>query len=78
MASYLRLIGSITIIAYITCILLIWVYANVKGYVYFQGGEPLWFIKYPEWFLGAIGLWTAVDLFVKEVKEIEAKQAQRV
>lgn len=67
--SYLRIIGLISLIGWMICIMVIWIYANIRGFVYFQGGEPLWWIKYPEWILGVIGITTAIQYLILELNK---------
>lgn len=65
--TMLRILGLMTVISYMTVILFTWIYANLMGYVYFSAGEPVLMIKYPEWILGFIGIFVAVDLLRKEL-----------
>lgn len=64
-----RILGMMAVISYMTVILLTWIYANLQGYVYFSAGEPALMIKYPEWVLGFIGIFAAVDLLRKELDD---------
>ncbi len=52
----LKILGLISVLSYMIVILFTWMYANHMGYVYFSAGEPVSFIKYPEWILGIIGI----------------------
>ncbi len=56
----LRITGYISLIGWVSMIMFVWILANIRGYTYFQGGEPLWWIKYPEWTLGLLGVWTGI------------------
>ena len=62
-----RIIGLAGAIGYTTVILGLWVYANVRGYVYFQGGEPDPSIKYPEWAIGITTILTSIYYLKKEL-----------
>ena len=66
---FVRILGMMAVISYMTVILFTWMYANLQGYVYFSAGEPALMIKYPEWVLGVIGIFAAIDLLRKELDE---------
>lgn len=63
----IKLVGLITILAYIIVILFTWIIANINGYTYFSAGEPVWWIKYPEWILVANGIYWLVYTIKKEI-----------
>jgi len=65
----IRVLGLMAIISYMVVILFTWMCANFSGYVYFSAGEPMLFIKYPEWALGFIGIFVAIDSLRKELDE---------
>lgn len=53
----IKLVGLMTIFAYITVILFTWISTNINGHIYFSAGEPIWYIKYTEWGLAINGLY---------------------
>ncbi|HEY9245517.1 MAG TPA: hypothetical protein VIO11_01595 [Candidatus Methanoperedens sp.] len=65
----IRILGLMAVISYMVVILFTWVYANIKGYVYFSAGEPELLIKYSEWALGALGILAAIDYLRKEIND---------
>ena len=62
-----RIIGLMALISYMIVILFTWIFANLQGYMYFSAGEPVLSIKYPEWILGFIGIFVAVDYLHREI-----------
>ncbi len=64
-----RILGLITLISYIGVILVIWINANLGGYVYFSAGEPMSIIKYAEWGLGFIGISVAINFLCRELRD---------
>jgi hypothetical protein len=62
-----RIIGLMALISYMIVILFTWIFANYQGYMYFSAGEPVLSIKYPEWLLGFIGIFVAVDYLNREI-----------
>lgn len=56
----IRVLGLLTALAYLIVILFIWVSANMAGYIYFTAGEPDLRVKYAEWLLGVVGIYTQV------------------
>lgn len=68
---WIRIIGLIALISYMIIILFIWIFANLRGYVYFSAGEPVLSIKYPEWVFGFIGIFVAVDYLHRELNEFK-------
>jgi hypothetical protein len=62
-----RIIGLMALISYMIVILFTWIFANLQGYMYFSAGEPVLSIKYPEWILGFIGIFVAVDYLHREL-----------
>lgn len=64
-----RILGLMAIISFMIVFLFIWLYANLKGYVYFSVGEPILFIKYQEWVLGFTGIIVAAHYLLKELNE---------
>ncbi len=64
-----RILGLISLISYIGVILVIWINANLGGYVYFSAGEPMSIIKYAEWGLGFIGISVAINFLRRELKD---------
>jgi len=65
--KFVRIIGLMALISYMIVILFTWIFANLQGYMYFSAGEPLLSIKYPEWILGFIGIFVAVDYLHREI-----------
>lgn len=65
----IRVFGLMALISYMIVILFTWIFANMEGYMYFSAGEPVLYIKYPEWILGFIGIFVAVDYLHKELNE---------
>ncbi|VVB87311.1 Uncharacterised protein [uncultured archaeon] len=65
----IRVLGLMAVISYMIVILFTWMYANFSGYVYFSAGEPMLFIKYPEWALGFVGIFVAIDSLRKELDD---------
>ncbi len=66
-ARITRILGLMGIISYMIVILFTWISANASGYVYFSAGEPVLSIKYPEWVLGFIGIFTAAYYLSREM-----------
>ncbi|HEY9204726.1 MAG TPA: hypothetical protein VIO58_02300 [Candidatus Methanoperedens sp.] len=64
-----RILGLMSVISYMVVILFTWISANLEGYIYFSAGEPESLIKYPEWALGAIGIFAAFDYLRKELND---------
>jgi len=62
-----RIIGLMALISYMIVILFTWIFANMQGYMYFSAGEPVLSIKYPEWILGFIGIFVALDYLHREL-----------
>ncbi len=62
-----RIIGLMALISYMIVILFTWIFANLQGYMYFSAGEPVLSIKYPEWILGFIGIFVALDYLHREL-----------
>jgi hypothetical protein len=62
-----RIIGLMALISYMIVILFTWIFANLQGYMYFSAGEPILSIKYPEWILGFIGIFVAIDYLNREI-----------
>lgn len=62
-----RIIGLMALISYMIVILFTWIFANLQGYMYFSAGEPVLSIKYPEWILGFIGIFVAIDYLNREI-----------
>ena len=62
-----RIIGLMALISYMIVILFTWIFANYQGYMYFSAGEPVLSIKYPEWILGFIGIFVAIDYLHREI-----------
>lgn len=62
-----RIIGLMALISYMIVILFTWIFANYQGYMYFSAGEPVLSIKYPEWILGFIGIFVAIDYLNREI-----------
>jgi len=54
----IRVVGLMAVFSYTLVILISWGYANYSGYMYFSAGEPVLSIKYFEWILGIIGIFT--------------------
>jgi len=67
---YLNIVGLITAISYMIVILFTWIYANHQGYVYFSAGEPILIIKYIEWTLATISIYTLTSKLVCEINLI--------
>lgn len=65
----IRIIGLMALLSYMIVILCTWIYANLRGFIYFSAGEPDLFIKYSEWVLGIIGIIVAVDYLVRVYAE---------
>jgi hypothetical protein len=65
----IRLLGLMALISYMIVILFTWIFANMEGYMYFSAGEPVLYIKYPEWILGFIGIFVAVDYLHRELNK---------
>ncbi len=63
----MRILGMMSVISYMVVILSTWISANLDGYIYFSAGEPELLIKYPEWALGAVGIFVAFDYLRKEL-----------
>jgi len=63
-----RILGLMSVLSYILVILSVWIYSDYQGYTYFKAGEPIWWIKYPEWILGALGIYTIIDLIIENIK----------
>ncbi|MDD5615776.1 MAG: hypothetical protein PHH85_06190 [Candidatus Methanoperedens sp.] len=66
----LRILGLMAVLSYMIVILLTWIYANHQGYVYFSAGEPISFIKYPEWVLGFLGIFATASVLRKELDNL--------
>lgn len=65
---YWRVFGLLSLFSWVVVIMGLWIYANLHGYTYFSGGEPLWYVKWFEWFAGAVGIVTAVDYLWAELR----------
>ena len=66
----LKILGLISVLSYMIVILFTWMYANHLGYVYFSAGEPISFIKYPEWVLGFLGILATASVLRKELDNL--------
>ena len=66
----IRILGLMAVLSYMVVILLTWIYANHQGYVYFSAGEPISFIKYPEWVLGFLGIFATASVLRKELDNL--------
>jgi hypothetical protein len=62
-----KILGLMAVLSYMIVILFTWMYANYQGYVYFSAGEPVSFIKYPEWVLGLLGILTTARVLRMEL-----------
>jgi len=63
----IRVLGLLALISYMIVILFTWISANMQGYESFSAGEPVLSIKYPEWALGFLGIFVAIDYLLKEL-----------
>lgn len=63
----IRIVGLAALLSYMIVILFTWIYANLRGFMYFSAGEPDLSIKYPEWVLGIIGIIVAIDCLNREM-----------
>ena len=66
----IRILGLMAVLSYMVVILFTWIYANHQGYVYFSAGEPISFIKYPEWVLGFLGILATASVLRKELDNL--------
>lgn len=66
--KYWKIVGLMAIVGYMSVIIGVWMYADLSGYTYFRGGEPLWYVKWFEWFMGAVGILTAVHYLKLELR----------
>ncbi len=62
-----RILGLMALISYLAVVLFSWMLANMKGFIYFSGGEPLLLIKYSEWILGFLGIIVAIYYLLMEL-----------
>jgi len=68
--QYVKILGIISVISYMICILFTWMLANYLGYTYFTAGEPILIIKYIEWVCGGIGMWSLFVVYKEEIEKI--------
>ncbi len=54
----LKFVGVLAAMSYVICITGSWMLANLNGHTYFQAGEPVAIIKYVEWILAGISIYT--------------------
>ena len=60
----IRILGLMTALSYMLCILYTWILAELNGFVYFSAGEPEPMIRYAEWILGVI----STIVIISEIK----------
>lgn len=66
----LKIIGLISALGYMIPIILVWIFANIRGHTYFSAGEPILIIKYFEWILGTIGIFIIISYLKQELDTI--------
>ncbi len=71
---FTRALGLMTVMSYTAVVMITWIYANMRGYLYFSAGEPVLLIKYTEWGLGFLGLFACVDMLRYEINNKAAEK----
>ncbi len=66
----LQLIGILVAFSYILVMLSAWILSTLFGYGYFAAGEQNDIIKYIEWILGVLAIWSLVRLIIQNINGI--------
>ena len=69
MNKKIRILGLMTTLSYLMCILYTWILAELNGFVYFSAGEPNPYIRYPELGLGLLAIGVVILVLKRELDE---------